>query len=167
MNCYFDKNATLYIVSTAFCKHSRTFIFSWFSSGCNTKEKLQTMAIFLNFWSNNIYTHTHTFRARVLVRLLEFFPEKAVKQYDRRKKLLSIQINGNWSHFVLKIESYWYWCDCLSQKNGSIAPFTYWPHLFPCFPYADGGFFHTRVFPAVLYNSHAYLLHFCIETFST
>lgn len=150
MNCYFDKNATLYRLNSILQILSNVHIRLIFLR-VQCQRKLQTMAIFLNFRLNNIgkweHTHTgmHTLRARALVRLLESFSKKRwSKMNGQRKKSLSIQINGNWSHFVLKIESYWYWCDCLSQsflfaqKNGVfravksrtslIAPFTFCLH---------------------------------------
>lgn len=54
-----------------------------------------------------------------------FFKKKEEEPKWNKEKLLSIQINGNWSHFVQKIESYWYWCESRPWTIGQWKSGTY------------------------------------------
>lgn len=173
----------LYIVSTAFCKHLQTFIFTRFSFGCNANEKLQTIAIFLNFWSTNIgecehtNSHMYTFQAWVLPRRMELFSRK---QWSKRNGRTETEIafdSNKWElvAFCVKdrIVLILMWLSLATKKrmvffrgvknsNELKAPFTYWPHPFSTVAFSIGWsqsqnfVVHTPTCPIRVGPSHRY-----------
>lgn len=109
MNCHFNKNATLSSQQHFANTHTRSSSVDFPSGPLVKGEKLQTVAIFLHFWSSIVAKRQHTriYRARVFCVFGNYFRKiDGETRKDKRKKSLSVQINGNWSHFELKIELY-------------------------------------------------------------
>lgn len=95
MNCYFNKNALLSPQQHFANTHTRSSLVDFPSGPMMKTEKLQTMAIFLNFWSITLVNgNTHTFQAMVFsVFGKDFRKSDGETQVDKRTKKIAFNSN--------------------------------------------------------------------------